>query len=866
MSLSIPNLDDRSFLDLVTEAREQIRRTDPSWTDLSVHDPGMALVEVFAYLTEVMIYRLNQVPEKSYLSFLNLLGVGRHPPAAAWADVTFTRTGSDNSAALRVPAGTRITAARGADPAPVVFTTTEPAQIDPGAAAATVRLHHCELVDGELLGTGTGQPGLTLHTAKAPLVVTTEPIDLLLGVGAAPASIPADAAAREHGGVTYEIWRPVHSFAEAGPAAKVYLIDRYTGAVTFAPALAAHRTSDPASPEAATALAAIPAAGRPIRIWYRTGGGAAGNVGTDALTSLRDPLPGVRVTNPAPAQGGRAAESLPDAVRRGPYEFFAVDRAVTARDYEILATSGSSAIARARAFTRREVITYARPGEVEVVLVPFVPDDARPDGALPQTVLRQYETEGARSLTEVALNRKGALGTSCRAGWAKYKAVSVRATVVVRPEEDGDAVGRRIHRRLYQTLSPLPTPLSAEGWPFGEPLRASNVYRLLEQAEPGVRYVDDVRFVVDEAPDHAVRALACDQYEPRIRYAGAGEVLFRSTNAGIGWEPAWRFPGEIVTQVIPAPAPVRPGIQPHPGSVVALTQRDEGARVHLSHDYGETWELLTTLGGQDAVVHDLAWLDRDGSALLLLATGSGLYELSLLPGATPDPTLVDPADADRGFYAVRSFVSPRGVAGVAVAAQTQYGVYVSTDAGRRGTFQRAGMANVDTRVLEVQYDGPATTLWVGIGEPDAAQGGQGCFTTRLFESDIRWTPLDDGWVGGTCRGLALQGSAVVAATQRAGVLRLDTHASDPSWQPVTVNCGLPQRDRSRFEPVDAITAGPGQWLAGGIKGIYRSTDAASWVVSANQATVDLVTVPENWLLCSGRHDIKVVRDDASRGD
>ncbi len=124
--------------------------------------------------------------------------------------------------------------------------------------------------------------------------------------------------------------------------------------------------------------------------------------------------------------------------------------------------------------------------------------------------------------------------------------MSVHGRVVVRPEEDADAVRRRIHDRLHQTLSPLPTALNPTGWPFGEPLRASNVYRLLEQAEPGVRYVDDVSFVVQEAPDARVRAVAADQYQPDTWYAGCEETLFRSTNGGRGWEPVGRFPGETV--------------------------------------------------------------------------------------------------------------------------------------------------------------------------------------------------------------------------------------------------------------------------------------------------------------------------------
>jgi hypothetical protein len=89
------------------------------------------------------------------------------------------------------------------------------------------------------------------------------------------------------------------------------------------------------------------------------------------------------------------------------------------------------------------------------------------------------------------LNRRRALGTSCIATWARYKAVSVLGTVVVR-RGGIDAVRRRIHDRLYQMISPLPTAISAGGWTFGEPLRASNVYRVLEQAEPGVRCMEDV--------------------------------------------------------------------------------------------------------------------------------------------------------------------------------------------------------------------------------------------------------------------------------------------------------------------------------------------------------------------------------------
>ncbi len=62
MPLPTPNLDDRDFDDLVRAARERILRSCPEWTDLSPSDPGMVLLDVFAYLTDQMLYRLNRLP------------------------------------------------------------------------------------------------------------------------------------------------------------------------------------------------------------------------------------------------------------------------------------------------------------------------------------------------------------------------------------------------------------------------------------------------------------------------------------------------------------------------------------------------------------------------------------------------------------------------------------------------------------------------------------------------------------------------------------------------------------------------------------------------------------------------------------
>ena len=311
----------------------------------------------------------------------------------------------------------------------------------------------------------------------------------------------------------------------------------------------------------------------------------------------------------------------------------------------------------------------------------------------------------------------------------------------------------------------------------------------------------------------------------------------------------------------PAPAAQRPGIVARPGAVAVVTRTAEGgSRVYLSTDLGERWTKLAELG---PAVTGLAWVDREDAGALLLATDSGLYELSLLAGSVPLQVIVDPTDPDRGFYAVSAFVSDRGVVGVAVAAQARYGVYLSTAGGHNNTFAHIGLSNVDTRALAVQYDGPATVLWTGTGEADPQRAGQGCHRARLFDADVRWQALSAGWTGGTCWDLAFDGTAALAATQSAGVLRLDARAANPAWSAPDVNCGLPLRDRTRFEPVEAVAAAPGgQVMAGTNRGVHLGTGPDRWTPAANRETRQGVTIPDTWLLCSGEHDIEAVRENA----
>src|SRR5215831_11799631 len=73
MPIPLPNLDDRVYDDLMAEARTLIPALYPKWTNHNPSDPGIMLVELLAWLVEMLLYQLNEIPEASTAAFLELL-------------------------------------------------------------------------------------------------------------------------------------------------------------------------------------------------------------------------------------------------------------------------------------------------------------------------------------------------------------------------------------------------------------------------------------------------------------------------------------------------------------------------------------------------------------------------------------------------------------------------------------------------------------------------------------------------------------------------------------------------------------------------------------------------------------------------
>src|ERR671918_566572 len=122
MALPVPNLDDRRFQELVDDAKRMVQQRCPEWTDHNVSDPGVTLIETFAWMTEQLLYRLNRVPDRNYVKFLELIGVRLFPPVAARTEVTFWLSAAQENA-VHVPVGTQVATERTDVDAAIIFST-----------------------------------------------------------------------------------------------------------------------------------------------------------------------------------------------------------------------------------------------------------------------------------------------------------------------------------------------------------------------------------------------------------------------------------------------------------------------------------------------------------------------------------------------------------------------------------------------------------------------------------------------------------------------------------------------------------------------------------------------------------------------
>jgi predicted phage baseplate assembly protein len=192
--LPAPTLDDRRFQDLVDDAKRLVARRCPEWTDHNVSDPGVTLIETFAFMTDALLYRLNRVPDRLYVKFLDMIGLRMLPATAARVPVTFWLAAPPD-APFTIATSTAVATIGTEQVEPAIFSTGQDLEILPCSLAA--------------LATGSGSEEVVDRTHDlelgSPVAVFSTPPALgdsvYLGLdGAVPScAVRIDAVARAEG-------------------------------------------------------------------------------------------------------------------------------------------------------------------------------------------------------------------------------------------------------------------------------------------------------------------------------------------------------------------------------------------------------------------------------------------------------------------------------------------------------------------------------------------------------------------------------------------------------------------------------------------------------------------------------------------
>ena len=171
----LPKLDDHTYDSIVAEMRSRVSRYtpewQPAWSDFNDSDPGVTMLQVFAWLGEMLAYRMNQVPTLSQLKFLQLLGVELRAAEPAQAQITFPMTAAFPRSTTIVPLGTQVIAETAGGGPPLVFEATRALTVLQPRLGAVIAYD--------------GNAGYELVTAANDLVSPFQPFGPTASVGAA---------------------------------------------------------------------------------------------------------------------------------------------------------------------------------------------------------------------------------------------------------------------------------------------------------------------------------------------------------------------------------------------------------------------------------------------------------------------------------------------------------------------------------------------------------------------------------------------------------------------------------------------------------------------------------------------------------
>jgi hypothetical protein len=471
---------DKDYASLRRALIDLARYRLPEWTDQSPNDLGSLMVDLFAYVGDVVLYYQDRIANESFLHtaaerrsilhLLRLIGYELAPPVAASATLrlTFKEPGDGDPTTVTVPEGAQFQATApsgqtltfeylGGDLTVDLSAGSDQVTIAPDGTRTYrgLPVRHSRRVGPETLGTSTGEPNQRFPLQQSPLI--RESLDVEVDEGAGYVTWTRRDTLLYH---VDDAGRVLLS----GPDDRAYYVqydELNQASVVFGDGKYGRR----------------PPPDSRIRATYRVGGGSVGNVPVGAIQKAGAEIDGLEdVRNEQPAAGGADEESIDHAVRFGPHTFRSSYRAVTLRDYETLAhQAGGVAKVHATSRGRNAIDLFVAP---EGETCRPVPDN------LKKRLIAFFED-------------KRMAGSIVYVRDAVCVPVDVDVSVIAAHHYDPEVVRQRVERAVRDLLA-------FDAVDLGQTVYLSKVYEQLEALD-GLRAVTVTRFRVAGRSDPGIQ-------------------------------------------------------------------------------------------------------------------------------------------------------------------------------------------------------------------------------------------------------------------------------------------------------------------------------------------------------------------------
>ena len=368
----VPAIDytNKDFQSLRQAMLDLARSRLPEWTDQSPSDLGMLLVDLFAYMGDVILYYQDRIANESFLptalerrsvlNALRLIGYELAPPIPSTAELTllFKQPPAGSSSIAKIPNGVSFNSTAAAGATALTFEYLGPDfdidlasdQVTPSTDGkrrfyAGLPVTQSKLQPTVIIGSSTGEPNQSFKIPGSPVILDTLIVEINEGAGWVTwdrrGSLLYDLASDGRINPSNALARDYYVQFDENDVCSVIFGDGTYGRLP-------------------------PTGNSNVRATYRIGGGAASNVAANAITDCTDAKARIAlldsVTNPFAAVGGVDHEDTDHAKQFGPLVFRSGQRAVTLQDYVALARqAGGVAKVRARAQNWNVVQLYVAP-------------------------------------------------------------------------------------------------------------------------------------------------------------------------------------------------------------------------------------------------------------------------------------------------------------------------------------------------------------------------------------------------------------------------------------------------------------------------------------------------------------------------